>query len=59
MLQNWIHTNPRTIGAAAAIELRTSESLSMPGLCAVVNFENSNYQPKQGGSLDRLDSRKI
>jgi hypothetical protein len=56
MLQNWIHTNPRTIGFAAAIEKRFSERLSMPGLCAV-SFENSGYQPKQGG-LDRLD-RKI
>jgi hypothetical protein len=56
MMQSWIHTNPRTIGCAAAIEKRFSESLSMPGLCAV-NFENSSYQPKPG-DLDRLD-RKI
>lgn len=56
MTQSWIHTKPRTIGSAAAIEMRFSERLSMPGLCAV-SFENSGYQPKQGG-LDRLD-RKI
>jgi hypothetical protein len=55
MTQNWIHTNQRTIGCAAARKMRFSGSLSSAGLR--VSFENSNYQPKQGG-LDRLD-RKI
>jgi len=55
MTQNWIHTNQRTIGTAAAIEMRFSGSLSTTSLC--VSFENSNYQPKPDG-LDRL-GRKI
>jgi hypothetical protein len=59
MLQNWIHTNLRTNGSAAAIETRFSGSQSMPGLCVVVNFENSDYQPKPEGGLDRLEVRKI
>lgn len=55
MTQSWIHTNLRLIDCPAAIEMRTSGSLSATGLC--VSFENSSYQPKQGG-LDRL-GRKI
>jgi hypothetical protein len=53
MSQNWIHTNQITI-CPAAYGMRFGRSLSA-GLC--VNFENSEYQPKQGG-LDRL-GRKI
>ncbi|MDQ3800913.1 MAG: hypothetical protein M3384_15925 [Acidobacteriota bacterium] len=62
MTQSWIHTNQTTISCPAAREMRFSGSLSeRAGLCGIVNFENSNYQPKpQGGSLDRLDfGRKI
>ncbi|HEX8733820.1 MAG TPA: hypothetical protein VF721_00730 [Pyrinomonadaceae bacterium] len=55
MTQSWIHTNQRTIGSAAAIEMRSGRSLSATVLC--VSFENSNYQPKPSG-LDRL-GRKI
>lgn len=58
MLQNWLHTNPRTIGTAAAIKMRFSGSLSGVELCAV-SFENSNYQPKPEGGIDRLEGRKI
>lgn len=54
MPQSWIHTNRKTMGFAANIEMRFSRSLSA-GVCA--KFENSDYQPTTGG-LDRL-GRKI
>jgi hypothetical protein len=55
MTQSWIHTSQRTTVTAAAIEMRSSISLSSAGLCP--GFENSGYQPKPDG-LDRL-GRKI
>lgn len=54
MLQSWIHTTRMTICPPAVNEMRFGRSLSA-GRCA--NFENSEYQLKQGG-LDRL-GRKI
>jgi hypothetical protein len=54
VIQSWIHTNQTTIACPAPSEMRFAGSMSAG---FVVNFENSDYQPKQGG-LDRL-GRKI
>jgi hypothetical protein len=53
VIQNWIHTNQKTIDFAAGKEMRLNRSLSA-GLC--VSFDKAEYQPTLGGS-DRLEAK--
>lgn len=51
MSQSWIHTNESFTGSAAILGMRSVCSLNA-SLCA--SFEQTNYQPKPEGGLDRL-----